>query len=872
MANKCPTCHTDNPADTFYCGKCGTSLTAAGKPSVSVTRTLETSTDELTRGTLFAGRYEIIEELGAGGMGCVYRAYDKKLNEEIALKIIKPEIAAESRMVERFRNELKTARKIRHQNVCGMYDLHEEGKILYLTMEYVRGEDLKSLIHRTKTLSVSTALSIAHQIAEGLDEAQKLGVIHRDLKPGNIMIDRDGNAKIMDFGIARLLAGAGTTAEGAVIGTPEYMSPEQVDGKPADARADLYALGVILFEMLTSRVPFEGETPFSIANKHKTEPPPDPRKFNFQVPEALAKIILRCLEKTREKRYQSTQELCVSLSELEKEFPSAEKILPQKRSPLLIDITRSLLTKKAYLLVLSVLVLAVIAIFVWRGLRREEPIFIPTGKPSLAVLPFENMRKDKELDFWGAALAKLSISALRQDARQLTVLGTDTINTALGLLGFEEKTSYSSNDLKAIAAKLRVSHLLTANYLKVGNDFRVLYELKDMKTGNVVGSGGVDKKFEEILTVSDALAAKILTDFKLQMQAQPVRIAKTSAQAYQYYSFGRETERKFKEILESQERKAALTEAAKQEFELALALYKNAIQEDPQFAWPYWGLGDIYQALYIKTKKKENLEQMISYYRQAYDINPQSAGTNCGLGWAYFLKGDNDAAYLLYRKAREVEPDNPVINENIASFYGSIGLPVQAIEYYTKALNLGGWDSSIFHLRALCYERIGKAEEATADARNILEMNPEDLQARSFCARMLISQKKFQEAEEEIAIAEKLNPKAWGINFTLSLLSAVRGEKEKALALVKPAEDDPLYYTYLLSRVYAVLGLKDKAIEQIKLGIEKGFQEVFDYIYEYPFLNVDYFFDKLRDDPRFIEILAQQKKKYEENLKKYSML
>ena len=180
----------------------------------SVTKTLETKPEGLGKGELFAGRFELIEELGAGGMGIVYRAYDKQVGEEIALKILHPEIALDERTVDRFRNEIKLARRISHRNVCRMHELHEDGKQLFITMEYVSGQDLKGLIRETKGLTAGKAISIAKQVAEGLCEAHNLGVIHRDLKPQNIMVDKEGTAKIMDFGIARSLRAAGMTAEG----------------------------------------------------------------------------------------------------------------------------------------------------------------------------------------------------------------------------------------------------------------------------------------------------------------------------------------------------------------------------------------------------------------------------------------------------------------------------------------------------------------------------------------------------------------------------------------------------------------------------------------------------------------------------------
>jgi serine/threonine protein kinase len=388
MSVKCPKCGTENTSDSQFCKKCATPLPFSG--DLSVTKTLETPTEELTRGTLFAGRYEIIEELGAGGMGLVYRAYDRKMEEEVALKLIRPEISADKRTVERFRNEIKTARKIRHAHVCGMFDLHEENKKLFITMEYVRGEDLKSVIKRMKVLAPGTAVSIARQVAEGLGEAHRLGVVHRDLKPSNVMIDKDGNAKIMDFGIARSLAGGGITAAGAIVGTPEYMSPEQVEGTPADQRADLYALGIMLFEMVTGQPPFEGETPLAIAHMHKYEPPTDPQTLNPQVPKDLSKFILRCLEKVPEKRYQTAEEFLTGLEGVAASLPLAERaatIWPstKRKTAASKTFTVKITPRKFLIPALALLCLIAGALVIWKLIPKEPVLPYPSDKPSLAV-------------------------------------------------------------------------------------------------------------------------------------------------------------------------------------------------------------------------------------------------------------------------------------------------------------------------------------------------------------------------------------------------------------------------------------------------------------------------------------------------------
>lgn len=233
----------------------------------------------------------------------------------------------------RFGNELRLARRIAHRNVCKMFDLDEEDGKHYITMEYVRGEDLKSTIKRVGPLGTGKAIAIAKQVCEGLAEAHRLGVIHRDLKPGNIMIDREGNARIMmNFGIARSTRAQGITDTGVMIGTPEYMSPEQAEAKEVDRRSDIYSLGVVLYEMVTGRIPFEGETALSVALKHKTEIPPDPKSINTQVPGDLCRLILRCLEKEKARRYQTNQELFSDLNRIEEGIPTSERIAPKSQT------------------------------------------------------------------------------------------------------------------------------------------------------------------------------------------------------------------------------------------------------------------------------------------------------------------------------------------------------------------------------------------------------------------------------------------------------------------------------------------------------------------------------------------------------------
>jgi len=276
--------------------------------------------DQLRPGAVFAGRYEVKEILGAGGMGIVYRAFDRELQEPVAIKTLRPEALAGGNVaLERFKQEIKLARRIAHRNVVRTYDLGEVGGTYFLTMEYVEGTSLKQLISSRGKLPIPVTLTVGKQLCRALEVAHAEGVIHRDIKPQNMVVEPNGFLKVMDFGIARLAnppKGKGLTEAGVSIGTPDYMSPEQLSGEELDARSDLYAAGIVLFECVTGRVPFEAATTWALIAKHLEEQPPDPRSLNGEVPEGLASVILKAMAKAPADRYATASEMHDALAAL----------------------------------------------------------------------------------------------------------------------------------------------------------------------------------------------------------------------------------------------------------------------------------------------------------------------------------------------------------------------------------------------------------------------------------------------------------------------------------------------------------------------------------------------------------------------------
>ncbi len=296
----------------------GTVLSRVGRPSSDVTvagTPLSSHSAEPRVGSLFAGRYEIQSVLGKGGMGIVYKAYDKDLDDVVAIKTLKNEaLSADPTLLDRFKQEIRLARRITHPNILRTHDLGETDGLSYLSMEFVKGIMLKHLVEQDQLPPTPVALRIAKQVCAGLAAAHEVGVIHRDIKPQNIIIEPTGGLKIMDFGIARLTQDRGMTTTGTVIGTPDYMSPEQARGLPPDFRSDIYSTGVVLYELFTGSLPFEEDSPLAVVLKHVQEKPPSPQTKNPKIDPKIASIILKCMRKEPAERYQTVNELYEALT------------------------------------------------------------------------------------------------------------------------------------------------------------------------------------------------------------------------------------------------------------------------------------------------------------------------------------------------------------------------------------------------------------------------------------------------------------------------------------------------------------------------------------------------------------------------------
>ena len=804
MAIKCPKCQTENAETSLFCSDCGTKLESAKEFSLFQTETLQTSLKELSTGSTFAGRYQIIEELGKGGMGKVYRVLDKKLNEEVALKLIKPEISSDKETIQRFSNELKLARKIAHRNVGKMYELMEAEGTHFITMEYVPGQDLRALIRQTGQLTAAKALSIARQVCEGLAEAHASGVVHRDLKPGNILIDKEGNARIMDFGIARSLKGKGITGLGVMIGTPEYMSPEQVEGKETDQRSDIYSLGIILYEMLTGRVPFEGDTPLAIAVKHKTEVPQDPKLVNAQISEDLSRVVLKCLEKDKEKRYQSADDLHLELEKIKKGIPTTERVMTRRKPFTSKEITVKFSLKKLLIpgLVMAALVIAA-GLIVWRVIPQKAAPPAKSANHSIAVLPFEDLSPTKDHEYLCDGIAETLINSLN-NIKDLRVPARSS--------SFSFKGKNLSG--RQIGQQLGVDNLLEASVQIIGDRLRITPKIINVQDGSQLWSDLYDRQMEDVFSIQDEIAQEIVKALKIKLLGEKtlplVKSYTENLQAYNLYLRGRYFWNK----------------RTAEEIRKAIDFFSQAIKIDPNYALAYVGLADCYLLLpsygrspvrEVLPKAKEAISRAMEIddtlaeahasqamvnemelapadaereYKRAIELSPNYPTAHLWYHIFLLYRGRFDEAEVEIRRAKELDPLSLIINSGSGDRLYIRKKYDQAIQQYQKTLEL---DQNFAEARlrmGKCYLQKGMLDEAIAEferARMVFGNNPYGL-GELGSAYALAGKK--DEAIDVLTNLEGLLKQGYSVNSDIALIHSGLGDRNKTFEYLERAYEE----------------------------------------------------------------------------------
>jgi eukaryotic-like serine/threonine-protein kinase len=593
---QCRHCGLSNPPGTSTCIKCSTPLPDAravvashyedpavrgadatltsgwSQPAERVFHSSSPSAIQI--GRMFGRRYQILEMLGEGGMGAVYKVRDQELNRVVALKVIRPDLAQDSGVLRRFKQELILARQVTHRNVIRIFDLAEADGVKFITMEYIEGKDLRALLREKGKFSPSEAVGIIEQVCRALEAAHAEGVIHRDLKPQNIMLDSEGKVSVMDFGIARSIdpdSAGMTLTYGALVGTPEYMSPEQAKGETLDARSDLFSLGIIFYELLTGNSPYKGDTTMASLYKRTSEPARPPRELVADLPDALSDMVLRCLEINREKRYASASEILADLQAWRghgaprraplawrlKRFSIAE-VPPARWLPMAIGIT-----------MVAGLALAGVSL---RSTIFRKPAPSPTHPVSVLVADFTNHTGDPLFDdtlepMFNVALEGASfINAFsRSSARKL----------AQKLPNPTDKLDEQSARLVAVGQGLGA--VVTGSLSRRGDGYKLSVEALDARTGNSIASAEVSaSKKDELLLDIPKLAAPIrkvlgdTTPTSVQLAASGPFTA-ASLEVVHLYNIG--MEQQFAGKMED-----------------SLGSFSKAVELDPSFARAYSGM------------------------------------------------------------------------------------------------------------------------------------------------------------------------------------------------------------------------------------------------------------------------------------------
>ena len=771
----------------------------------------------LQPGVLFGGRYEILGVLGQGGMGAVYKARDRELDRLIALKVIRPELATDPAILARFKQELILSRNITHKNVVRIFDLGEAEGIRFISMEYIDGEDLRTILRRDGKFAPQEAIAVVEQVCRALDSAHSEGVIHRDLKPQNIMRDKSGRIVVMDFGLARSLGDSGLTQTGALVGTLEYMSPEQAMGSTLDQRSDIFSVGLIFFELLTGKAPYKADTAIASLMKRTREDAQSASDVEASVPKSLSAIVSRCLEREPSNRYHSAVELLQQLTTWEANPNISAETLSQmiphaiiRRSRFSLD-----LPGKSWMWISGAVLVIVLATFAGRTLlNRTAPSSgeMAQGIPSLkqgkyvAILPLKQIGDPKALGYVADGIQEALAAKLFQ-LKEVHLASSDSIDKAVA----------KDLPLSKLARELGVNLVLQGSVQGNSDQLRVTLSLDDASTGKRLWSQEFPGAAGDVLALEDQIYGNVATALALkptdEEQARVGAHPTENVKAYDLYLQGRN-------ILRNGHSQDA--------FKQAVGLFEQAIDKDSNFALAYTGLADSSLSMYRETKESIWAQKATLAAQQGERLSSNLPEVHLSLGSVYSNTGKNTEAVTELKKALELAPNSDEAYRELGLAYSRSGQSDEAISAYQKAVatNAYNWQNHIDLGNAYFY--LGDSAKALPEYQKVTEIAPDNPLGYMDIGSVYLREGKWSESIPEFQKSLALAPRAATYSdlgtayFFLKNYDEATKNYEKAVEMT-PNDEELLGN---LGDSYRWSGHSDQAATAYSKAISLAFQEL----------------------------------------------
>jgi eukaryotic-like serine/threonine-protein kinase len=632
-------------------------------------------------GSDFGPRYRIEALLGQGGMGRVYKAYDKDLDRTVAIKVVREGAIGQSDALKRFKQELVLASKISHKNILRIHDMGDVGGLRFISMAYVEGQDLQHIIRDNPKMPLERVLKFAQQIADALAAAHAEGVVHRDLKPQNLLVDKTDQIFVCDFGLAKSFeeGAIGMTRTGAFLGTPRYMSPEQVEGKPADGRADLYSFGLILYEMVTGDVPFTGESTLKVMYQRIQEKPKSPKTLNPDLPNWLVRLIMRCLERDPDARYQNAYEILADLQGSNSMNGVSRPGISRSGSQSVIIQIPEFANRKWVWIVAGVVAVLLLALAIppvrhlipglhGRGVATgtSETSGIPpiSSGRFVAVLPLQILGDQSQLGFLGQGIEE-ALSAKLFQLKGVRVASADAAAKA------DQK-----QPLQKIARSLGANLLLQGMIQGNGDKIRIILNLENVAEGKRVWSKQFDGIPADLFSLEDSIYSDVVTALDVnptnEENANAAARPTQNVAAYDLYLRGRNS----------------LRGHDSKNIQAALDYFDQALKQDPKFALAYAGIADASLRMYSSTKEGFWTQKALGAAQQADQLNGNLPEVHSTLGSVYETTGKYSEAIAELKRAISLAPNSDEAYRRLGGVYLDSGNASQAIENFQKAIEL----------------------------------------------------------------------------------------------------------------------------------------------------------------------------------------